>query len=109
VLIYFFFLSLFYRIIDAVLTRFSHETDEMPLSTQQDWKLFGRDPLAAALPLLCYLGMTVLVPLINGAASGGASRFVEHTATVVGIALFFSVALLVAESGWRRIRSRARG
>jgi exosortase K len=108
VLIYFFFLSLFYRIIDAVLARFSYKRGEMPLTAQQHWKLLGRDPLSAAVPLLCYLGMTVLVPLINGAASGGANRFVEHIATVVGIALFFSVALLVVESGWRRIRSRAR-
>ena len=98
VLIYTFFLSLFYRIIEAGLsTAFAAATSEGKQNTVP--------AMTAALPLFCYLTVTLLIPLFNGAARVDARRFLEHGAIVLAascaVGLFFWPQL-----GWSRLRER---
>jgi hypothetical protein len=55
----------------------------------------------AALPLACYYAMTLLVPLLNGAAD--AEGFVRHAAVVVAVPLLLVALLSVATGGVRRL------
>lgn len=109
VLIYFFFLSLFYRIIGESLRRVSPGTaggaqDISQLRRAQSG--YGGWALAGSVPFFWYLLVTVAIPLLNGAALGNGIRFVEHGAMVVAGCLIVSVSLLLLQSGWRRLGGR---
>ena len=57
------------------------------------------------MPLACYLGMTVAVPLLNGVEPDGA--FLEHGLTTVGlaVAIGWTWTRIGRRSGtWRRVR-----
>jgi exosortase K len=99
VLIYFFFLSLFYRIIETSLRRFSTGARDIsrPKRAQSG---HGGWMLAASVPLFWYLLVTVAVPLLNG------GRFAEHSAMVVACCLIVLVSVRLAQAGWRRIGAR---
>jgi exosortase K len=100
VVIYSFFLIVFYRIIEAGLCRAGRRA---PARSEEKQNALAA--MTAALPLFCYLTVTLLIPLLNGAARADARRFVEHAAIVLAasgaIGLFFWPRL-----GWSRLRDR---
>lgn len=101
VLIYTFFLSLFYRIIEAGLCRASRRI--APAISEEKQKALPA--MTAALPLFCYLTVTLLIPLLNGAARNDVGHFAEHGMIVLTVS--FVVALLFwPKLGWNRLRDR---
>jgi exosortase K len=110
VFIYFFFLSLFYSIIEKALYRLSRGTTARAdmLRGRRAQAGYCRWVLAGAVPLFWYFLVTVAVPLLNGAALGQAVHFVEHSVTVIGGCLFVWAAVFLMRSGWRRIGDHLR-
>lgn len=101
VLIYSFFLCLFYRIIEAGLCR-AYGRIAPAISEEKQNAL---PAMTAVLPLFCYLTVTLLIPLLNGAAGGDVQRFAEHGAIVLTVS--FVVALLFwRQLGWSWLRDR---
>ncbi len=102
VLIYCFFLSIFYRIIDGGLSR-ACSPSASAVSEKQD----PRFRMTAALPSFCYLVVTLLVPLLHGAASGEPGRFAEHAAIVLTACCVVGL-LFSSQVGCRRMRDLLR-
>jgi exosortase K len=86
IVIYFFFLSLFYMIINNVIYRLcSKAASKKPAVGQSDFvKSNYFDRVCAGLTPLCWYGLVTLgVPLLNGALQENATRFAEHSIMVL--------------------------
>jgi exosortase K len=86
IVIYFFFLSLFYMIINKVIYRLcSKAARKKPAVGQSDFvKTNNFDRVCTGLtPLFWYGLITLGVPLINGALQENATRFAEHSIMVL--------------------------
>jgi exosortase K len=83
VIIYFFFLCLFYRIITLVcpLIQGPQRENIEAQSVRHDSFRWG---LAALVPLFWYGLITLAIPLLNGAIAKDGARFAEHGAMVIG-------------------------
>ena len=91
VVIYFFFQYLFYSMIQKIIQLYT--ADETTPESVSRIRLTGpgktiRGSLfSGATPCAWYLGVTLAVPLLNGAAGRYGSRFYEHAAMVLGLCL----------------------
>jgi exosortase K len=81
VIIYFFFLCLFYRIITAVLPLI--ERAEKQGEAKRGTADSSRWALAGLVPLCWYGLVTLAIPLLNSALVKDGARFVEHGAMVI--------------------------
>ena len=89
ILIYFFFLSLFYMIINRIIYRFRDRAVAIRPSIEQ--LEFGRpnwaeQTRADLIPLFWYGLITLGVPLVNGALQRHAASYVEHSVMVLATA-----------------------
>jgi exosortase K len=68
-----------------------------------DWLLGRRShpSLAFGLPLACYLGLTLLVPLLNGAYAR--AGFYHHASAVLAGAALVVLSATLLRAGWRRL------
>jgi exosortase K len=99
VVIYFFFLCLFYRIISAVLPLIERARSEAePSADSLRWTLSG------LVPLFWYGLITLAVPLLNSAPAREGGRFAEHGGTVISGCLAVLVVLLLLQCGWKRMK-----
>jgi hypothetical protein len=100
VVIYFFFLCLFYRIITAVcrlIERLPRESVEK--------RAARADPVTGALvPLFWYGAITLAVPMLNGAMAREGARFAEHGGMVISGSLGVLAVLLLIQLGWQGIK-----
>jgi exosortase K len=60
-------------------------------------------------PLACYLGLTLVVPLARHPSLGGDARFLEHAAFVVGTLLAIGALALAARAAAGRLGARRQG
>jgi hypothetical protein len=103
VIIYFFFLCLFYRIITAVCPliqgpqRESNEAQRV-CSDSLPWGL------AALVPLFWYGLITLAIPLLNGAMAKDGTRFAEHSAMIISGCLAVLAVLWLMQWGWKSIK-----
>ncbi|MGD8344637.1 MAG: exosortase K [Desulfobacterales bacterium] len=107
-LIYFFFLVLFYRIIKKGLHVYRRRALAAAGQKSRPRVFFKpgcayRWALAGLVPLFWYCLMTLVVPLLNGAARGNGARFVEHSGMVVGGCLIVLAAVFLFQLGWSRL------
>ncbi|HEU4343864.1 MAG TPA: exosortase K [Candidatus Binatia bacterium] len=103
VVIYFFFLCLFYRIITAVcrlIERWHRDSVEK--------RPARADPLRRALvglvPLFWYGAITLAVPMLNGAIAREGARFAEHGGMVISGCLAVLAVLSLIQLGWEGIK-----
>ena len=100
VVIYFFFLCLFYRIISAVLLLIERARSEAePSADSLRWALAG------LVPLFWYGLITLAIPLLNSALAREGSRFAEHGGTVISGCLAVMAVLLLVQWGWKSIKA----
>ena len=104
--IYFFFLYLFYRIIKKGLH--GYRCRELAAAGQKSRPTVFfkpgsayRSTLAGLVPLFWYSLITLVVPLLNGAARDNGARFVEHSGMVVIGCLIVLAAVYLFQLGWR--------
>ena len=102
VVVYFFFLCLFYRIIDAVLSPF--DGGRQGITTGRLSSDSWRRAVAGLVPLFWYGLITLATPLLNGAPARDAARFAEHGVTVVFACLVVWIVLVFIQGGWKRFR-----
>ncbi|MGD8992402.1 MAG: exosortase K [Desulfobacterales bacterium] len=108
--IYFFFLYLFYRIIKKGLQGYRRKALAACVPVSRPTMFFkpgsaNRLALAGLVPLFWYSLITLVVPLLNGAARDSGARFVEHSGMVVIGCLIVLVAVFLFQLGWRRLGS----
>ena len=111
VVIYFFFLSLFYRIILKATHHYLRKTAEKR-SNGIHRNLTSSDDIRRAsagwIPLFWYSLITLGIPLINAADSKNGIRFAEHSWMVITGCLMVIVALFLIQLGWQWIKNRMR-
>jgi exosortase K len=102
VIIYFFFLCLFYRIIAAVfpLIERTGKQIEMKPGAADRW----RWALAGLVPLFWYGAVTLAIPLLNRALAKDGARFAEHGAMVISGCLGVLAILLLIQWGWKSLK-----
>jgi exosortase K len=59
-------------------------------------------------PLACYLGVTLVVPLVRRPSLGGDARFIEHAVFVVGTLAVVGALALAAKTAAERLGARRR-
>ena len=106
--IYFFFLYLFYRIINKALRDYRRRAmaNAGQKSTSGVFFKSGsayRWALAGLIPLFWYSLITLVVPLLNGAARDNGARFFEHSGMVVTGCLIVLAAVFLFQLGWRQL------
>jgi exosortase K len=103
VIIYFFFLCLFYRIITAVcpLLQAAQRENIDAQHLRPDSLRWG---LAALLPLFWYGLITLVIPLLNGAIAKDGPRFVEHGVMVIAGCLAVLTVLWSVQWAWKSIK-----
>ena len=107
VVIYFFFLSLFYRIMmKAAHYYLRTSVDELgggmhrnSISSNGNQRVGGE-----WIPLFWYSLITLGIPLINAAYHKNGFRFVEHSGMVICGCLMVVAALCLIQSGWKRVK-----
>ena len=107
VVIYFFFLCLFYRIImKAIHLHLRTTAGKRSMGIQCNFVLCGPSRWAGAglIPLFWYALISLGIPLINAAYSKNGFRFIEHSAMVIGGCLMVVAALSLIQSGWQEIK-----
>ncbi|MBW2412347.1 MAG: exosortase K [Deltaproteobacteria bacterium] len=111
IVIYFFFLCLFYMIINKGLYRLGLKF-KRKLSNK-----FGpgharsnsfRWPSITVTPLFWYALITLGVPLMNAAFVGNGARFAEHIGTVAGGCIVVVAAVFLLQWLWRRVKKYMR-
>jgi exosortase K len=109
VVIYFFFLCLFYMIINKgmhrVLGRIS-EIQKIELVKKFSAFEYRRWVCALLIPLFWYVLITLGIPLANAAYRGNPARFAEHCAMVVFGCLIVVVTVYLMQMGWRWVKGR---
>jgi exosortase K len=109
VVIYFFFLCLFYRIIMKTTHHYLRATaKKRGTGFRRNLALSGDNHWAAAglIPLFWYGLVTLGIPLINAAYSKNGFRFIEHSGMVICGCLMVVAAIFLMQSGWQRIKNR---
>ena len=108
VVIYFFFLCLFYRIMMKATHQYLRATAKkrstgihrkLTLSGDNHWVGAG------LIPLFWYSLITLGIPLINAAYRKNGFRFIEHSGMVICGCLTVVAALFLIRSGWRGIKN----
>jgi exosortase K len=102
VVIYFFVLCLFYRIITTVLP-FTRKKPGLGREEPARADAFRAAP-AGPVPLFWYALITLVIPVLNGAISKDAARFVEHAAILVLGCVAVSVVLSLLHWAWENVR-----
>ena len=100
VIIYFFFLCLFYRIITTVC-RLIQGPQRESIEAQRVRPDFLRWGLAALVPLFWYGLITLAIPLLNGTMAKDGARFAEHGAMVISGCLAVLVVLWSIRWRWK--------
>ena len=106
--IYFFFLYLFYRIIKKGLHSYRRRALAAARPKSRPTVFFKagsayRLALAGLVPFFWYSLITLVVPLLNGAAHDDGARFVEHSGMVVIGCLIVLAAVFLFQLGWWRL------
>ena len=106
--IYFFFLYLFYRIIKKGLHSYRRRALAAAGPKSRPTVFFKagsayRLALAGLVPFFWYSLITLVVPLLNGAAHDDGARFVEHSGMVVIGCLIVLAAVFLFQLGWWRL------
>jgi exosortase K len=108
VVIYFFFLCLFYRIMMKATHHYLRTSAKkrsigiqrnLTLSIDNHWVGAG------LIPLFWYSLITLGIPLINAAYRKNGFRFIEHSGMVICGCLMVVAALFLIRSGWRRVKN----
>jgi len=108
VVIYFFFLCLFYRIIMKATHHYLRTTaKKRDTGFRRNLTLCGDNHWSRAglIPLIWYGLITLGIPLINAAYSKNGFRFIEHCGMVICGCLMVLTAIFLIQSGWRRIKN----
>ena len=102
VVIYFFFLCLFYRIITAVIVLIerAQRQNEVERGTADS----SRWGLAGLVPLFWYGLITLAVPLLNSALAKEGARFAGHGGTVISGCLAVMAIFVLMQWGWKGIK-----
>ena len=103
VIIYFFFLCLFYRIITAVcppIRRAEKENIEAKRARPDSAWLV----LPGLVPLFWYGLITLAIPLLNSALAKEGARFAEHGGTVMFGCIIVLAVFILMQWGWTKIR-----
>lgn len=102
VVIYFFFLCLFYRIITAVIVLIerAQRQNEVERGTVDS----SRRALAGLVPLFWYGLITLAIPLLNSALAKEGARFAEHGGTVISGCLAVLAIFVLMQWGWKNIK-----
>jgi exosortase K len=103
VIIYFFFLCLFYRIITVVIQGPQRESSDAQ-SVRHDSLRWG---LAALVPLSWYGLITLAIPLLNGAIAQDGARFAEHGGMVIAGCLAVLAILRLMRWRWKKPAPRS--
>jgi exosortase K len=103
VIIYFFFLCLFYRIITAVCPLMQGPQRES-IEAQCVCSDSLRWGLAALVPLFWYGLITLAIPLLNGAMAKDGARFAEHSAMIISGCLAVLAVLWLMQWRWKSIK-----
>jgi exosortase K len=107
VVIYFFFLCLFYRIIMKATHHYLRTTAKKRVSGFQ-WNLTlsgdNHWVRAGLIPLFWYGLITLGIPLINAAYGKNGFRFIEHSGMVICGCLMVVAAIFLIQSGWQGIK-----
>ena len=103
VVIYFFFLCLFYRIITAVFPMIERAQRESVAERGAADSLHRA--LAGLVPLFWYGLITLAIPLLNSALAKEGSRFAEHGGTVISGCVAVLAVLLLVQWGWKSIKA----
>ncbi|HKY07622.1 MAG TPA: exosortase K [Candidatus Binatia bacterium] len=102
VVIYFFFLCLFYRIIITVCFLLGATKKQngvkRPVIVAVPWAS------AALVPLFWYGLITLALPALNGAVVRDEARFTEHAAMIILGCLAVWAFIFVIQSAWRRLK-----
>ena len=107
IVIYFFFLCLFYMIINKGLDRLrlricrKSSGDIRPEHGRSD---YFRWTSITVTPLFWYALITLGVPLMNAAYIGNATRFAEHIGTVICGCIIVMAAFFLIRWGWQRVK-----
>jgi exosortase K len=102
VVIYFFFLCLFYRIITAVIALI--ERAQRQSAAERGTADSSRRALAGLVPLFWYGLITLAIPLLNSALAKEGARFAEHGGTVISGCLAVLAVFLLVQCGWKSIK-----
>jgi hypothetical protein len=102
VIIYFFFLCLFYRIITAVCPLIQGAQRE-GIDEERVRADSLRRALAGLVPLFWYGLITLAIPVLNGAMAKHGARFAEHGGMVISGCLAVLTVLLLVQWGWKSI------
>jgi exosortase K len=108
IVIYFFFLCLFYMIMNKGLHRFRRIYNPEQSGTAGFRRLRPdsfRWPSITMTPLLWYALITLGVPLVNAAYLGNGARFAEHIGMVVSGCIIVMAAVFLIQWGWRWIKN----
>jgi exosortase K len=103
VIIYFFFLCLFYRIITAVFPMIERAQRES--EAERGTGDCSRQALAGLVPLFWYGLITLAIPLLNSALAKEGARFAEHGGTVISGCVAVLAVLLLVQWGWKSIKA----
>jgi len=111
IVIYFFFLSLFYMIINKITYRF-HDwagAEQKTLEPHGSIEADNRKPARTGLiPLGWYILITLGVPLANGSLQRQAARFAEHSAMVLAAAAAVLLIMLLVRTILQQVQIRRR-
>ena len=107
IVIYFFFLCLFYMIMNKSLHRL-HLKDNLKQTGAAGSGLarsahFRGTPITMT-PLLWYALITLGVPLLNAAYIGNGARFAEHIGSVAGGCIMVMTAVFLIRWGWQQAK-----
>jgi exosortase K len=106
IVIYFFFLCLYYMIINKGIHHYCRRTAAKRKSanrsnlTQSDYLRWA---CAGLIPLFWYGLITLGIPLVNAAYRGRRIRFAEHSGMVISGCLVVIAAIFFLQMGWQRI------
>jgi exosortase K len=103
VIIYFFFLCRFYRIITVVCPLIQGPQRES-IEAQRVRPDSLRRGLVALVPLFWYGLITLAIPLLNGAIAKDGARFAEHGGMVISGCLVVLAVLWLMQRGWKSIK-----
>ena len=109
IVIYFFFLCLFYMIINKGLLFLQWKATTKPSGhAGSGFSRLGywRWPSITVTPLFWYALITLGVPLMNAAFIGNGVRFAEHIGTVAGGCILVMAAVFLLQWLWRRFKKR---
>jgi exosortase K len=109
ILIYFFFLSLFYHIIQKIISHFFVRKPANYIRPQQKKKQENRIDQAISMgvfPLICYWTISIAVPWLNAAHKKDPAGFAEHSLTVgvLSLAVFLIFFLIWTMSTQMKIK-----